>query len=225
MNGIIRIVGITKPVFFEKPEELISYCARVSSPKNQENMETAPKLLRYCIRNKHWSVFEMCNVIVEINTTRDISHQIIRHRSFSFQEFSGRYAEYEDDLVIREARLQDKKNRQNSIEFDDEEIKIDWSKFQTRVARVAKFVYNWAIRIGIAKELARAILPEGMVPTRLYMNGNLRSWIHYIEVRATKETQKEHRIIAEAVKSLLSKEFEFLREYFSEEEKNSGLSS
>jgi len=179
-------------------ENLIAYMARVSNPGNQDNKDTAPKLLKYLIDNKHWSPFEMVNVCMEIETTRDIARQMLRHRSFSFQEFSQRYADPTKDLsfVCREARLQDTKNRQNSIETDDEYLQKRWEEQQERVISICKNAYGWAIANGIAKEQARAVLPEGLTESRLYVNGTLRSWIHYIQLRTECGTQKEHREIA-----------------------------
>ena len=180
-------------------QDLIAYCARVSNPSNQMNNETSAKLIKYLINNQHWSPLEMVNVCLEIETTRDIAHQIVRHRSFSFQEFSQRYAdpkEFGDQFVRREARLQDRKNRQNSIETDDEELQKQWLIQQDQVILAADKAYNWAIENGIAKEQARVVLPEGLTKTRLYMNGTIRSWVHYIQLRGANGTQKEHMDIA-----------------------------
>ena len=188
---------------------LIAYCARVSNPANQENSET-DKLLSYMIRNQHWSPFEMVNVVMEIETTRDIARQILRHRSFSFQEFSQRYAEVTEMHPPREARLQDTKNRQNSIEVDDEELQGLWDDIQLNLLLDAEEAYKWAIENGIAKEQARVVLPEGLTMSRMYMNGTLRSWMHYVELRCGNGTQKEHREIAEACKEILVKEFPVL---------------
>lgn len=181
-------------------EELIAFCARVSNPSNQSNVQTSEKLIKYLINNKHWSPFEMVNACIEISTTRDIARQILRHRSFSFQEFSQRYANPVDELTfeLREARLQDEKNRQNSIEISDESLHSDWQTFQQEIINYTKHAYEWAIKNGIAKEVARAVLPEGLVMSKMYVNGTIRSWIHYIEVRNDPSTQKEHRIIAQA---------------------------
>ena len=184
-------------------EEKVAYCARVSNPENQMNKETAPKLLKYLMKHKHWSPFEMANVCMEIETTRDIARQILRHRSFSFQEFSQRYA-IVNDFDMREARLQDDKNRQNSLNTDDVELQHWWQSTQLRVQTEAQFMYQAALNRGIAKEQARALLPEGMAKSRMYMNGTLRSWLHYIEVRTDPSTQKEHRDVAEACKTVLS---------------------
>ena len=179
-------------------QELIAFCARVSNPANQFNTGTSDKLIKYLINNKHWSPLEMVSVCLEIETTRDIARQMLRHRSFSFQEFSQRYADQTKDLdfVLREARLQDTKNRQNSITTEDLQLQAFWQQQQLRVIDAAKEAYKWAIDNGIAKEQARAVLPEGNTVSRLYMNGTLRSWIHYIELRAENGTQKEHRDIA-----------------------------
>jgi len=198
-------------------EEFIAYTARVSNPSNQHNTLTASKLLKYLIEHNHWSPFEMVSVTMEINTTRDISHQIIRHRSFTFQEWSQRYADPTKDMsfVTREARLQDAKNRQNSIETDDENLKYDWNYLQGVVGDLAVKHYKTAIEMGIAKEQARAILPEGLTTTRLYMSGTLRSWIHYIDVRATEGTQKEHREVALSAQKGILDHFPSLTEYWS----------
>ena len=179
-------------------QELIAYCARVSNPSNQLNSETSEKLIRYLVKHAHWSPLEMVSACVEITTTRDIARQILRHRSFSFQEFSQRYADPTKDLnfVTREARLQDPKNRQNSVEVEDQLLQNEWYRAQQRVIYAAKREYEWAIANGIAKEQARAVLPEGLIESRLYMNGTLRSWIHFIELRSGNGTQKEHQLIA-----------------------------
>jgi thymidylate synthase (FAD) len=180
-------------------QDLIAFCARVSNPSNQMNTETASKLLKYCINHKHWSIFEMVSACIEIETTRDIARQILRHRSFSFQEFSQRYADPVKDLsfVVRDARLQDCKNRQNSINTDDINLKKEWELKQHAVINSAKIAYEWAVQNGIAKEQARAVLPEGNTVSRMYMNGTLRSWVHYIELRIKEDTQLEHRKIAQ----------------------------
>ena len=181
-------------------QELIAYCARVSNPANQFNTETSEKLIRYLIRYQHWSPLEMVSSCMEIVTTRDIARQILRHRSFSFQEFSQRYAdptaELESAFVLRECRLQDTKNRQNSVETDDTMLANEWHRAQERVLYAVKREYEWAIKNGIAKEQARAVLPEGLTVSRMYMNGTLRSWIHFIELRSGNGTQKEHQLIA-----------------------------
>jgi len=198
-----KIVAVTDPWIDTKDghmtaDEFIAYVARVSNPGNQMNSESAPKLLRYLVKHKHWSPFELVDVVMEINTTRDIGRQILRHRSFSFQEFSQRYADPTKDMgfVMREARLQDTKNRQNSIETDDESIQNEWEDYQATVLDEARIAYVWAIQNGIAKEQARAVLPEGLTMSRMYMKGSLRSWIHYCQVRTDVSTQKEHRDIA-----------------------------
>jgi thymidylate synthase (FAD) len=199
-----KIIAMTEPLivndggFVLSVDEFIAYVARVSNPSNQNNTLTAPKLLRYLAKHKHWSPFEMVNVVMEINTTRDIGRQILRHRSFTFQEFSQRYADPTKDMgfVTREARLQDTANRQNSIETSDEGTKLEWYKMQVHIAQVAGDFYNNAIAAGIAKEQARALLPEGLILSRMYMAGSLRSWIHYCQLRMAEGTQKEHREIA-----------------------------
>jgi len=177
-------------------QDLVAYCARVSNPANQNNTETNEKLIKYLVNNNHWSPLEMVSVCLEIETTRDIARQILRHRSFSFQEFSQRYAVADLAFEPREARLQDTKNRQNSIEIDDPLIDLEWGVKQATVAEASQTAYEWAITNGIAKEQARAVLPEGMTPSRMYMNGTLRSWIHYIQLRSGNGTQKEHREVA-----------------------------
>lgn len=209
-----KIVAITNPLVdgVKSADEFIAFTARVSNPSNQMNSETAEKLLRYCIRNQHWSIFEMVNIVMEISTTRDIARQILRHRSFSFQEFSQRYADPTQDLgfVTREARLQDTKNRQNSIENTDVLLSMEWRKRQNYILDIVEDNYKWAIDNGIAKEQARAILPEGLTISRMYMNGTLRSWIHYCELRMSNGTQKEHREVATSAWDELSKYFKFL---------------
>ena len=190
-------------------QELISYCARVSNPANQQSHKTSEKLIRYLCKHKHWSPLEMASACIEIETTRDIAHQIVRHRSFSFQEFSQRYANPVKDLefVTREARLQDPKNRQNSIESKNETLENEWTQIQLDLIENSKKAYNWAIETGIAKEQARAVLPEGNTVSRLYMNGTLRSWIHYIELRSANGTQKEHMEIAIACAEVVTSIF------------------
>ena len=190
-------------------QELIAYCARVSNPANQYNMETADKLIRYLVKHQHWSPLEMVSACLEITTTRDIARQILRHRSFSFQEFSQRYADPTKDLnfVTREARLQDPKNRQNSVEVEDQLLQNEWYRAQQRVIYAAKREYEWAIANGIAKEQARAVLPEGLTESRLYMNGTLRSWIHFIELRSANGTQKEHQEVAIACAKVIAEIF------------------
>lgn len=192
-------------------ENLIAYMARVSNPENQDSKETAPKLLKYLIDNKHWSPFEMVNVCMEIETTRDIARQILRHRSFSFQELSQRYAVVHD-YDFSEARLQDKKNRQNSIEVQDRELQRFWQESQATVIRTAVGHYEAALANGIAKEVARKLLPEGMMMSRMYMNGTLRSWLHYIDIRCDNATQKEHRVVADQAKVVIQSLFPSLFE-------------
>lgn len=179
-------------------QDMICYCARVSNPSNQHNTLTNEKLMNYLIRNQHWSPFEMVSICIEINTTRDIARQILRHRSFSFQEFSQRYADVSalEASETREARLQDKVNRQNSLECENETIQREWEEKQLEVVQASHSAYTWALEKGIAKEVARSVLPEGLTPTRMYMNGTVRSWIHYIQLRSENGTQKEHRAIA-----------------------------
>ena len=193
----------------DNAQELVAFCARVSNPSNQLNTETSEKLINYLIKNAHWSPLEMVSACLEIETTRDIARQILRHRSFSFQEFSQRYANPVEDLefVIREARLQDPKNRQNSISTDDEKIIEEWEQMQSKVIDKATEVYNWAIENGIAKEQARSVLPEGNTVSRIYMNGTLRSWIHYIQLREENGTQKEHMEIAKACAEVINNIF------------------
>ena len=190
-------------------QDLIAFCARVSNPSNQLNAETSEKLIKYLINHSHWSPLEMVTACLEIETTRDIARQILRHRSFSFQEFSQRYADPTKDLdfVVRETRLQDKKNRQNSIKSENKDLNIEWEKRQKQVINSAIENYKWAVENGIAKEQARAVLPEGNTISRLYMNGTLRSWIHYIQLRASHGTQKEHTEIAKACAEVISKIF------------------
>ena len=211
----VKLVSYSKPTeLFENEgikdaQELIAYCARVSNPSNQMNTETSSKLISYLIKNSHWSPLEMVSACLEIETTRDIARQILRHRSFSFQEFSQRYANPVEDLdfVIREARMQDSKNRQDSIETDDEELKKEWEDKQKQLIELSRETYIWAIEKGIAKEQARSVLPEGNTISRLYMNGTIRSWIHYIELRAANGTQKEHSEIALACAEVINKIF------------------
>jgi len=187
-------------------EDLIAYMARVSAPENQGNKETAPKLVKYLIKHKHWSPLEMVNVCMEIETTRDIARQILRHRSFSFQEFSQRYA-VATDFELSEARLQDNKNRQNSLVTDDAEIQNWWNAAQLRVQSDAELMYQSALKMGIAKEQARKLLPEGLTMSKMYMNGTLRSWLHYVDIRCDAATQKEHREVALKCRDELTKLF------------------
>jgi thymidylate synthase (FAD) len=206
----VTLVGVTSPRIegVNSAEELVAYAARVSNPANQMNSETAPKLLAYLIRNQHWSPLEMVHVVMEIETTRDIARQILRHRSFSFQEFSQRYATVESlGFETREARLQDAKNRQNSIETSDEVLAWEWEAIQQNVLSVVGSAYSWALEKGIAKEQSRAVLPEGMTKSRMYMSGTLRSWLHYCLLRTDMGTQKEHRIIADMALEILKVEF------------------
>ena len=199
----------------ESALDLVAYCARVSNPSNQNNKETSEKLVKYLIKHKHWSPLEMVSACLEIETTRDIARQLLRHRSFSFQEFSQRYADPTADLefVTRDARMQDPKNRQNSIETEDELIKIHWAARQQRVIDEARNAYVWAIEQGIAKEQARAVLPEGNTMSRLYVNGTLRSWVHYIELRSANGTQQEHIDLAVACAEAISKIFPLVDDY------------
>lgn len=218
----VKLISYSQPVegltahYLKDAQDLIAYCARVSNPANQVNSETSEKLIKYLIKHAHWSPLEMVSACLEIDTTRDIAHQIVRHRSFSFQEFSQRYANPEemgDQFVTREARLQDKTNRQNSVEIDSEEdIHYAWASKQQEVIDKAKEVYDWAINAGIAKEQARAVLPEGCTKTRLYMNGTLRSWVHYIELRGANGTQKEHMEIAHACAAVIAQIFPLAKE-------------
>ena len=194
-------------------QELVAYCARVSNPTNQTNTETSEKLIRYLIKHRHWSPLEMVSACLEITTTRDIARQILRHRSFSFQEFSQRYAVADLGFEYKEARLQDTQNRQNSIVTDDIELSTEWERRQSNLANDAADVYKWALESGIAKEQARAVLPEGITTSRLYMQGTLRSWLHYIELRSGPETQKEHREIAQACAHALESIFPMVSEF------------
>lgn len=206
----VKLVGVTAPYAgHNSAEDMIVYMARVSNPTNQSMVKGDEKLIRYLIKNQHWSPFEMVNVVMEINTTRDIARQILRHRSFAFQEFSQRYADPTKDLgfALREARLQDTKNRQNSIETDDKELQDKWNLMQQALINNAEHAYNWAIQSGIAKEQARAVLPEGNTQSRMYMNGTLRSWIHYCELRRSNGTQKEHMEIADECWKIIAEKF------------------
>lgn len=204
----VKLISYTKDVIDDNKtlEDIVAYCARVSNPSNQITSQSNEKLIGYLMRNHHWSPFEMVSICLEINTTRDIARQILRHRSFSFQEFSQRYAVADLGFEIREARLQDTKNRQNSLETGDEELKQEWEQIQNQVHQITSQAYEWALSNGIAKEQARVVLPEGNTLSRLYVNGTLRSWIHYIELRSGNGTQKEHRDIAlqcaEAIKPI-----------------------
>jgi len=209
----IELVSYTQPVKrlqdqgISTPVDLVAYCARVSNPANQFNNETSEKLVNYLIRNKHWSPLQMIDMTLEIETTRDIARQILRHRSFEFQEFSQRYAVADLGFEIREARLQDKKNRQNSIDVDDSLLNARWKEKQLNVMMAAQAAYDWGIEHDLAKEVARTVLPEGMTLSRLYMKGSLRSWVHYIELRSANGTQKEHRLIAIEAAKVISQVF------------------
>lgn len=210
-----RLVGYTQSAegfkdSFSDIKDLVAYCARVSNPSNQFNTETSDRLIAYLLKHKHFSPFEMASITVEVETTRDIARQLLRHRSFTFQEFSQRYADPTTDLgfVLREARLQDTKNRQNSIEVEDALLQERWNQKQQEVIDSAKRVYSWAIEHGIAKEQARSVLPEGNTVSRLYVQGTIRSFIHYIELRTGVETQKEHRELAKAIAEAISKVFQ-----------------
>ena len=216
MSNKVKLVGYTIPdkdyfagTGVETISDLITFCGRVSNPSNQMNMDTADKLINYLLKHKHFSPFEMCNAVLEIETTRDIARQILRHRSFAFQEFSQRYADPTSVLpmVVREARLQDTKNRQNSVETNNEALSYRWEVRQKQLIEKAKETYDWAIENGIAKEVARSVLPEGNMMSRLYMNGTIRSWIHYLEVRTGNGTQKEHIEVAKQCAIALSKIF------------------
>ena len=203
----------------EDIQELVAYCARVSNPSNQNNSETSERLLSYLAKHKHWSPFEMVSACLEIETTRDIARQILRHRSFSFQEFSQRYADPTDDLgfVTREARLQDEKNRQNSVEVDDAALQHAWGKVQKNVISSAEAAYQWAIEKGIAKEQARSVLPEGLTISRMYMNGTIRSWIHFIELRSANGTQKECQEVAIACAKAITEIFPLTEKFVDNE--------
>mgnify|MGYP003315022556 FL=1 len=219
----VRLVSYSKPTLeFENEgitdvQELVAFCARVSNPSNQNNNETSQKLIKYLISNKHWSPLEMVTACIEIETTRDIARQILRHRSFSFQEFSQRYADPTKDLsfVFKEARLQDNKNRQNSIETNNESLKSEWINKQQKLIDLSLETYKWAIDNGIAKEQARAVLPEGNTVSRMYMNGTLRSWVHYIELRSSNGTQKEHMEIAKSIAKIISDIFPMMSDFSS----------
>ena len=216
----VRMISYSKPsreMYDEglmDVQELVAFCARVSNPSNQFNTETSEKLIKYLIKHQHWSPLEMVSACLEIETTRDIARQILRHRSFSFQEFSQRYADPTKDLsfVLREARLQDTKNRQNSIETDNLALQAWWEERQKRVIAEAQNAYEWAIAHGIAKEQARAVLPEGLTVSRLYMNGTLRSWIHFIELRSANGTQKEHQEVARECAKIIAEVFPLAKE-------------
>ena len=214
----VNLVSYSQPLednfHMEELEDTIAYCARISNPSNQLNKDTNNKLIQYLIENKHWSPFEMVSICLEIETTRDIARQILRHRSFSFQEFSQRYADptQELDFEFREARLQDEKNRQNSIMNQDLDLEAEWTHKQTQLIDLAEETYKWARSRNIAKEQARAVLPEGNTTSRLYMNGTLRSWIHYIQLRTAEGTQLEHRQLAEECKYVIAAIFPLIKE-------------
>lgn len=206
----VKLVGVTAPYAgHNSAEDMIVYMARVSNPSNQSMIRGDEKLIRYLIKNQHWSPFEMVNVVMEINTTRDIARQILRHRSFVFQEFSQRYADPTKDLgfELREARLQDTKNRQNSIEVEDRDLQDKWNLMQQMVINNSQHAYEWAIQSGIAKEQARVVLPEGNTQSRMYMSGTLRSWIHYCQLRMENGTQKEHMVVAKACWEIIRSQF------------------
>ena len=192
----VQLISYSNSPDHNSLQDLVAYCARVSNPANQSNTETNEKLIKYLIKNNHWSPLEMVSICLEIETTRDIARQILRHRSFSFQEFSQRYAVADLGFECKEARLQDKKNRQNSVETDNVELSTQWEEQQKGVSEAAEKAYKWALEKGIAKEQARSVLPEGMTVSRMYMNGTLRSWVHYIQLRSGNGTQKEHQQIA-----------------------------
>ena len=209
MSGV-KLIGVTAPYAgHNSAEDMIVYMARVSNPANQGMNSDPSRLIKYCIKNEHWSIFEMVSVVMEISTTRDIARQILRHRSFSFQEFSQRYADPTKDLGfdLRKARLQDTKNRQNSIETDDNELQSEWQIKQINLIAEAKKAYEWAIENGIAKEQARSVLPEGNTQSRMYMNGSLRSWIHYCQLRMANGTQKEHMEVAVECWKIIKEKF------------------
>ena len=217
----VKLVSYTTPSNefhdkgLENVQDLVAFCAKVSNPASQINKETSEKLIKYLIKHQHWSPLEMANAVLEIETTRDIAHQIVRHRSFAFQEFSQRYANPEEmgeQFVTRECRLQDTKNRQNSIDTDNDYLKERWEDEQLKVIMQAEKAYNWAISNGIAKEQARVVLPEGNTKTRLYMNGTIRSWVHYIELRGANGTQKEHMEIAHACAKVIAEIFPLAKE-------------
>jgi thymidylate synthase (FAD) len=215
----VRLISYSKSVtesgISDGLQDIVAFCARVSNPANQANTETNERLIRYLIKNDHWSPLEMVSICLEIETTRDIARQILRHRSFSFQEFSQRYAVADLGFEFREARMQDTKNRQNSIETSDTRLQDTWETVQDRVAENAEVAYKWAIENGIAKEQARAVLPEGMTRSRMYMNGTLRSWVHYIKLRSGNGTQKEHRDIALACATVIATIFPMINEFIS----------
>ena len=217
----VRLVSHSQPTLeyrdlgITDAQELVAYCARVSNPANQFNTETSERLIRYLVKHQHWSPLEMVSACCEITTTRDIARQILRHRSFSFQEFSQRYADPTQELnfVLREARLQDPTNRQNSVDTQDNLLQIEWERAQKRVLFAVRDAYAWAIKNGIAKEQARAVLPEGLTESRLYINGTLRSWIHFIELRSANGTQREHQEVARACAQVIAAIFPMAAEF------------
>lgn len=212
----VQLVSYSKPENNEQTlQDVVAYCARVSNPANQHNTETNERLIRYLMKHQHWSPLEMVSICLEIETTRDIARQILRHRSFSFQEFSQRYAIADLGFEPKEARLQDQKNRQNSLETDNIQLQEEWQKQQEDVTVAAQTAYTWAINNGIAKEQARAVLPEGMTVSRMYMNGTLRSWVHYIQLRTETGTQKEHRDVAYACALAIEPIFPMIMEFVS----------
>jgi thymidylate synthase (FAD) len=212
----VQLISYSKPENNEQTlQDVVAYCARVSNPANQHNTETNERLIRYLIKHQHWSPLEMVSICLEIETTRDIARQILRHRSFSFQEFSQRYAIADLGFEPKEARLQDQKNRQNSLETDNIQLQEEWKKQQEDVTVAAQTAYTWAINNGIAKEQARAVLPEGMTVSRMYMNGTLRSWVHYIQLRTEVGTQKEHRDVAHACALAIEPIFPMIMEFVS----------
>ena len=217
----VKLISYSKPSRemysegLQDAQELIAFCARVSNPSNQFNMETSDKLIKYLVKHKHWSPLEMVSLCLEITTTRDIARQILRHRSFSFQEFSQRYADPTKDLnfVLREARLQDPKNRQNSVPADNPQLMAFWEERQRRVINEAKAAYQWAVENGVAKEQARAVLPEGLIESRLYMNGTLRSWVHFVELRSANGTQLEHQLVAKECAKVIQEVFPIIGDF------------
>ena len=221
----VRLVSYSRPteefanMGIHDCQDLVAYCARVSNPANQDNTETSERLIRYLIQNRHWSPLEMVNVCLEITTTRDIARQLLRHRSFSFQEFSQRYADpvQELDFEFRDARLQDPKNRQNSLTTEDATLQADWYLKQAEVINVVREAYQWAIARGIAREQARVVLPEGLMQSRLYVNGTLRSWIHYIDLRHGNGTQREHADLARVCAEVIAKVFPMAKEFVGED--------
>lgn len=225
----VKLVSYSQPtkefaeLGIDDAQELVAYCARVSNPSNQLNIETSAKLIKYLVKHQHWSPLEMASACLEIETTRDIARQILRHRSFSFQEFSQRYAVADLGWELKETRLQDTKNRQNSIELSgltltEQNLMAQWQNKQEQLIRDAEYAYDWAIENGIAKEQARAVLPEGLTVSRLYMNGTLRSWLHYIDLRSGPETQKEHRAVAQACAQAISTVFPMMAEVIAKDQ-------